>query len=205
MRFLQYIIEREVAKGTLNVFDIDETLYKTTAKVFVTKNGKKVRELDNQQFNTYKLKPGEEYDYGQFRDAEHFKKTSQPIDRMFSKAKAILRNQKGQSDTILLTARSDFDDKKKFLQTFRDHGFPIDDVYVERAGNLDKLKVGYPALNKIVVLRRYIKTGKYNKIRVYDDSERNLRTILKLKNIHPEIEIEAWLVDHQGYVTRFGG
>ena len=205
MRFLQYIIEREVAKGTLNVFDIDETLYKTTAKVFVMKNGKKVRELDNQQFNTYKLKPGEEYDYGQFRDAEHFKKTSQPIDRMFSKAKAILRNQKGQSDTILLTARSDFDDKKKFLQTFRDHGFPIDDVYVERAGNLDKLKVGYPALNKIVVLRRYIKTGKYNKIRVYDDSERNLRTILKLKNIHPEIEIEAWLVDHQGYVTRFGG
>jgi hypothetical protein len=207
MRFLQYIVEREKERGTLNVFDIDETLFYTTAKILVKKNGKKVRELDNQQFNTYKLKPGEEYDFGQFRDAEHFAKTSVPIDRMFKKAKAIIRNQKGISKTILLTARSDFNDREKFLQTFRDYDFPIDDVHVERAGNLDKLKKGgsYPALNKMVVLRRYIKTGNYNRIRVYDDSERNLAAILKLKDIHPEIEVEAWLVNHDGYVTKFNG
>jgi hypothetical protein len=205
MKFLQYIVEREMERGTLNVFDIDETLYRTFAKILVKKNGKKVRELDNQEFNNYKLKPDEEYDFGQFRDAHHFAKTSIPIVRMFTKAKAIINNQKGLSKTILLTARSDFNDRDKFLQTFRDHGFPIDDVHVERAGNLDKLKKGgsYPAVNKMVVLRRYIKTGNYKKIRVYDDSERNLATILKLKDIHPEIEIEAWLVNNDGYVTKF--
>ena len=206
MRFLQYIVEREQERGTLNVFDIDETLFRTFAKILVKKNGKKVRELDNQEFNTYKLKPGEEYDFKQFRDAAHFAKTSIPIDKMFNKAKAIIRNQKGVSKTILLTARADFNDREKFLQTFRDHGFPIDDVHVERAGNLEKLnKNSYPALNKMVILRRYIKTGNYSKIRVYDDSEKNLRAILKLKEMHPEVEVEAWLVNHEGYVTRFGG
>lgn len=208
MRFLQYIVEREQERGTLNVFDIDETLYRTTARVIIVKNGKKVKELGNGEFNNYRLKPGEEFDFHQFRDAEHFANTSVPIDRMFNKAKAIIKNQKGVSKTILLTARSDFNDREKFLQTFRDHGFPIDDVHVERAGNLDKLKKGggsYPALNKMTILRRYIKTGNYKKIRVYDDSDKNLRGILKLKDLHPEIEIEAWLVNHEGYVTRFNG
>lgn len=204
MKFSEFIIERELERGTLNVFDIDETLYNTFAKVGIMKNGKKVDELDNQQFNTHKLKPGESYDFGQFRDAEHFSKTSVPIDRMFKKAKAIISNQKGQSKSILLTARSDFNDKEKFLQTFRDHGFPIDDVHVERSGNLEKLKKNLsPSIAKVTVLRRYIKTGSYKKIRVYDDSDKNLRAILKLQNIHPEVEIEAWLVDSQGYVTRY--
>jgi hypothetical protein len=55
----------------------------------------------------------------------------------------------------------------------------------------------------MVILRRYIKTGNYKKIRVYDDSDRNLAAILKLKDIHPEIEIETWLVNHDGYVTKY--
>lgn len=203
--FSQYITEKYTPKqGTLNVFDIDDTLLKTTARVGIKKDGKLVKRLNSGEFNHYTLKDGESFDFGQFRDAKHFRETSKPIDKMFNKAKAIIANQKGHSRSILLTARSDMDDRETFLQTFRDHGFPIDQVHVERAGNLSRYKADIkPSTSKIVILRRYIKSGYYNKIRVYDDSTKNLEAILSLKNLHPEIEIEAWYVKEDGSVNRF--
>lgn len=202
-RFSQYITEAR-GGGTLNVFDIDDTLFRTTAKVGIKKNGKHVKYLNSGEFNTYTLKDGESFDFGQFKDAKHFKASAKPIDKMFNKAKAIVANQKEQSKSILLTARADMDDRETFLQTFRDHGFPIDKVHVERAGNLIKFKADIkPSLSKLVILRRYIKSGLYKKIRVYDDADKNLKAILSLKNLHPEIEFEAWLVHEDGSVTRY--
>jgi hypothetical protein len=204
IRLWEYVTQKKTEGKTLNVFDIDETLYNTFATVRVVKDGKVVRSLDNQQYNTYKLKPGEAYDYGEFRDAEHFRATSKPIENMFAKAKAIIGNQKSGSKTILLTARADFDDKEKFLQTFRDHGFPIDDVHVERAGNLAKLKHDVkPAISKLVILRKYINKEGFSKIRVYDDSRTNLAAILTLSKLYPNVEFETWLVNHNGRVTRY--
>ena len=58
-----------IGSGTLTIFDIDETLFHTKAKVAVVKDGKVVRMLDNQEFNTYKRKAGEEYDFKEFRSA----------------------------------------------------------------------------------------------------------------------------------------
>ena len=43
-----------IGSGTLTIFDIDETLFHTKAKVAVVKDGNVVRMLDNQEFNTYK-------------------------------------------------------------------------------------------------------------------------------------------------------
>ena len=40
----------------LTIFDIDETLFHTKAKVQVSKGGKIIRILDNQQYNSYRLK-----------------------------------------------------------------------------------------------------------------------------------------------------
>ena len=59
-------------KKDLVIFDIDDTLLHTTAKIRVIKDGRPVRELTNQEFNNYKLQPGEEFDFGEFRDAEKF-------------------------------------------------------------------------------------------------------------------------------------
>ena len=51
----------------LTIFDIDETLFHTKAKVQVSKEGKIVKVLDNQQYNSYRLKKGESFNYGQFK------------------------------------------------------------------------------------------------------------------------------------------
>lgn len=189
-----------VGTGTLTIFDIDETLFHTKAMVKVVKDGKVVRELDNQEFNTYKRKEGEEFDFGNFRNAEYFRNTSVPVVKMINKAKAIVKAKNNpHSRAIICTARADFDDKETFLQTFRDHGLPIDKMYVERAGNFD---LGSSAENKKVVFRKYLNTKNYIKTRLYDDAMSNLRAFLDLQSEYPNVEFEAWFVNHDGSVKR---
>ena len=112
-------------------------------------------------------------------------------------------NQTENSHSIILTARADFEDHKEFLQTFRDHGFPIDHVYVERSGNLSKLKSSSPAhINKGVVLKRYMKSGKFDRIRMWDDHEDNIKMLYKLGKQFPNIEVVGYFVK-DGKVTRY--
>lgn len=186
--------------GTLTIFDIDETLFHTKAMVKVVKEGLVVRVLDNQEFNTYERKPGEVYDFGQFKNAEYFRKTSVPVVRMIEKAKAIVKAKKNpHSRAIICTARADFDDKEMFLRTFRDHGLPIDQMHVERAGNLG---LNTSAEAKKVVFRKYLNTRNYIKTRLYDDAMSNLKAFLELKNEYPNVEFEAWFVNPDGTVKR---
>lgn len=187
-----------VGSGTLTIFDIDETLFHTKAKVKVVKQGKVVRELDNQEFNTYKRKDGEEYDFGQFKNADYFRKTSVPVVKMIEKAKAIVKAKKNpHSRAIICTARADFDDKDVFLQTFRDHGLPIDQMHVERAGNLG---IDSSAEAKKVVFRKYLNSKNYTKTRLYDDAMSNLKAFLDLKDEYPNITFEAYFVNPDGSI-----
>jgi hypothetical protein len=193
----QFLAEQSGAG--LTIFDIDETLFRTTAKIQVVKNGKVVRDLDNHTFNTYKLKSGEDYDFGQFRDAKKFHDESEPIEKMFKKAKAILSNATRTGSTvIIITARSDFDDRDTFLNTFRKHGFDIDKVRVERAGNIEGNFV--PAYKKAIIIRNALNTGKYKRVRLFDDSMKNLQVFLELQDEFPDIKFEAFLAHSDGSV-----
>ena len=189
-----------IGSGTLTIFDIDETLFHTKAKVKVVKDGKVVRSLDNQEFNTYERKPGEEYDFGQFKNAEYFRKTSVPVTKMSDRAKQVVKA-KGNphSRAIICTARADFDDKDMFLQTFRDHGIDIDQMHVERAGNLG---IDSSAEAKKVVFRKYLNTKNYIKARLFDDAMSNLKAFLALKDEYSDITFEAYFVKPDGSVKR---
>jgi len=189
-----------VGSGTLTIFDIDETLFHTKAMIKVVKGGKVVRQLDNQQFNTYKLKSGEQFDFGQFRSAKIFRETSTPIVKMIAKAKAIVKAKSDpDSRAIIVTARADFDDKQIFLQTFRDHGLPIDQMHVERSGNLG---ISSPAEAKKVVFRKYLNTKNFIKTRLYDDAMSNLKAFLELQSEYPNVKFEAWFVNPDGSVRK---
>lgn len=199
LSFKSFIIERTRGKG-LTIFDIDETLFRTSAKVKVMKDGKVVRSLDNQEFNTYKLKDGESYDFGEFRSAEVFQNTSVPIMKMIEKAKAIIRNAvNAGSRVIIVTARADFDDKKKFLDTFRRYGIDIDKVYVERSGNL---KLGSSAKNKRFVFHKYLRSGNYERVRFFDDAMSNITMFKALAKQYPSTSFEAYHVQHDGSVRK---
>ena len=55
--------------GSLTIFDIDDTLFETTALVYVVKDGVVIDKLTNQEYNVYDLKDGESFDFVEFRDA----------------------------------------------------------------------------------------------------------------------------------------
>jgi len=199
LSFRSFITEQTRGKG-LTIFDIDETLFQTKALVKVMKDGKVVQSLDNQAFNTYKLKDGEKYDFGEFTSAEIFQNTSIPIMKMIQKAKAIIRNAViAGSRVIIVTARSDFDDKKKFLDTFRRYGIDIDNVYVERAGNL---KLGSSAKNKRFIFHKYLRKGEYERVRFFDDAMSNITMFKALAKQYPNISFEAYHVHHDGSVRK---
>lgn len=197
-RFVEYL--KEESKGTLSIFDIDDTLFHTTAQIAVIKNGEIIKKLTNQEFNNYKLKTGEGFDFSEFKDAYKFYHESKPIARMLTKAKTILAKAEMNplSKVIILTARANFDNRKQFLDTFRRHNFDIDKVYVERAGELEGNEV--PAIKKAIIIRRYLNSDQYNKVRLFDDSMSNLREFLKLQKEFPDISFQAFFALPDGSV-----
>jgi len=189
--FSDYLTEDKNKGWGITFIDIDETVFNTFAKIHVIKNGKLVKKLDNQEFNSYVLKGNEEYDFGEFRSAEIFKKTSIPIPKTINRIKKMLsriRETGSKSRIVFLTARADFDDKKSFLKLFEDHGISMDkkNVYVERAGNI---KTGTIPEKKKKIMLGYIKSGIYRRVRLVDDHKPNLKALLDIRdNISDDIK-----------------
>jgi len=190
----------EGADKGLTIFDIDDTLFVSKARVIVVNtNTGKTKALTPMEFNSYKLRKHEEYDYGEFKSAKLFYQTATPIGRMVDKAKAIIKNAtKKGSKVIIVTARANMDDKKLFVKTFESHGIPMKDVYIERAGNMS----GSSAENKKVIFRKYLKTGEYARIRLFDDHKENLKALLDLKKEFPSVDMQAYLANLKGSVKR---
>lgn len=197
-KFNEFLTEK-AGKG-LTIFDIDDTLFVSKARVIVVNtNTGKTKALTPMEFNSYKLRKHEEYDYGEFKSAKLFYQTATPIGRMVEKAKAIIRNATAKgSKVIIVTARANMDDKKLFVKTFESHGIPMKNVYIERAGNMS----GSSAENKKVIFRKYLKTGEYSRIRLFDDHKENLKALLDLKKEFPLVDMFAYLANLKGSVKR---
>ena len=119
---------------------------------------------------------------------------------MIGKVKAIVKNATAKgSKVIIITARADMDDKKLFLRTLDSHGIPLRKVFVERAGNVGG---GNSAQNKAVVIKKYLDTGEYARVRLFDDHKENLQALLDLKREYPTVEMFAYLADKNGNVKR---
>jgi len=198
-KFNDFLAEK-AGKG-LTIFDIDDTMFVSKAKVRVQNtNTGKIKELTPQEYNNYKLGNNEVWDYGEFKSAKLFYQTATPIARMIEKAKAIIKNATARgSKVIIVTARSDMDNKDLFIKTFEAHGIPMKNVYVERAGNLGGKN---SAANKTIVFKKYLDTNKYARIRLFDDHIDNLKALLDLKREYPNVEFFAYLADLKGSVKR---
>lgn len=191
--FKEHFLLEAVGKG-LTVFDLDDTLFTSGAKVSVIKDKKVIKILNPAEFNTHKLSKGESFDFGQFKDAKVFAQTATPIAKMVEKAKAIIKNATAKgSKVIISTARADFDNRDLFLKVLESHG--IKNVRVERAGNFN---LGSTSKNKKVIFRKYLGTGLYSRVRFFDDNMDNLNSFLSLKKAYPGIEFGAYHVRKDG-------
>ena len=186
--FISYLGESEI-----HYFDVDKTLMHTDAtKVHVKDSeGKHVESLDPQEFNHHKLKAGHSYDFSEFKSADKFKK-AKPIRSMMKKMRTLHKSGK---NVEILTARSDFDDQKKFAQKWQKHGVDISKgkVHVRRAGNLEGMAT-HEAKAKII--SDAIKKHGHKEVHLYDDHKANIDSMLALKKEHPDVEFHGHHVQH---------
>lgn len=203
-RFLDFLQEEVAHHRGLHVFDVDDTLFHTTARVRVMKGKKQVASLSNSEYNTHKLPKEHHYDFSEFRSAEKFDTESKPNQRMLTKMKKLHTRVKAAGGRVIInTARADFDDKDRFLGTFRRHGVDIDNIHVHRAGNMKG--EGTVAHKKTEIIRQQLKNGNFTHASLHDDSEENLRHFLALKKEFPHVHFTAHHVQPNGSSRRYTG
>lgn len=184
----------------LVIFDIDDTLFRTTTKVKVMIGNRCVKLLSAAEYNVYSLKGSEKYDFSEIRSADHFHRTATPIPKVMNLAKKIISKETNRSRVILVTARADMDDKELFLNTFHKHGLNINKAYIHRAGNLKPLTTN---LAKAKIITDEINAGSYQSIRMFDDAPANLNTFLDLRAKFPKIKFIAYLVPPDGSIKKY--
>jgi GNAT superfamily N-acetyltransferase len=189
---------QELGSGKLVIFDIDDTLVNTDTRVNVVQDGQVIKQLNSHDFTHYKLAPGEEFDFGEFKDAREFYTKARPIPGMIKQLKHDIAT---GNRVIMLTARSDFNDRDVFLDTFRRFGIDMDQVHVYRAGNL-AIKAATEEKKKII-LKHLLGKEHFDKLIMYDDSVPNLNAFLSLKQEYPWSKFYAWHVDPNGQATEY--
>lgn len=186
--------------AALTIFDIDDTLFKTDAKVHVKDKDGQKKALSTQEFNNHKLSQDQEYDFSEFKDAKKFYDTSVPIKNIWNTAQNTLENvgKRPGSRVVIVTARSDLDNKDLFLDTFRKHGLDMKKVHVYRAGNIQN---GNSADKKKIVIRNLLEKGKFTEVRLFDDHQENLEEFLKLSTEFPGLVFKAFAVSKTGKIA----
>ena len=187
----------EFTSKKLVVFDIDDTLVNTETKVHVVKDDQIIRSLNSHDFTHYKLQPGENFDFEDFRNAREFFEKSKPIIPMMRQLKQDIAT---GNKVVMVTARADFDDKELFLDTFRKYGIDIDKVHVYRAGNS---KQGTTEERKKAIIKHLLDKDDYSKAIMYDDAKPNLNTFIELKQDHPRTKFYAWHVSPEGAASEY--
>lgn len=196
IRFSNFLSEEDNARKTKHYFDIDETLFAhdhSKLRVHVKDpSGNRVRTLTNQEFNSYQLPEGHNYDFSEFRSSDVFGQSASPIRSMIAKMKAIKKN---GGNVEMLTARGDLDDKNKFAGHMKKYGIDItpgSGIHVRRAGNVS----GKPADTKAAHVSAAIQKEGLSEVHLYDDSIDNINGLLKLKSKHPDVTFHGHHVQH---------
>lgn len=188
--------------GGLTIFDMDDTLVTSDAKILVVDcNGNVVDRLHSTAYHEYQLQPGQEFSFSEFTSSMVFRNTSQPIERMVNRACEILQHiaHRPKSQVIILTARSNFDDNDMFFQSLAAHGIDTNKIQVEFAGNLT-----CPAPEaKALITARYLNSGDFDRVRLIDDHVDNLRVFLALRSQYPAVKFSAYLVFGNGDIQPY--
>lgn len=173
-----YILEQFTVAGThsdkILLFDVDDTLIKSDVKVHVIKNGEVIKKLSSTEFNSYKLQPGESFDYSEFEDEDILNNRS-----VFLKYwDTLQREYKNGTHIGILTARSN---KDMFYRFFKSNGITIKNELVFAISDPKlNLKGSTIEERKAEVIKRLAKWG-YKTMVFFDDNEANLKTAKKLE------------------------
>lgn len=187
---------------TLFIFDIDGTLFDTSARAMIkNRMFNSVRYIDQDHLEQpLQLELFEEMDFAEFRSAEIFANESVPKKNVMQQLQENI-SKHPTSKTILLTARADLDCKKTFLHSLTKQGLDMSKIYVERAGN-----IGLPTpIAKKSIIKKYLDQNSFTKVKMYDDQNKNLKAFLDLCLDYEHTSFKAKLVNKNGTMRTYHG
>jgi hypothetical protein len=183
-KWKKFLFEEEQEVKKLRVFDLDDTLVKTSGKVKLTLPTGQFRYLDPAEYAVYEPKEGETYGddaYEQF----HSLIDPQMIKYTTSIFKSVYNAGLGEQRKLaILTARGPM--VKQSLEDWLTKAVKINprDIEIITLGDSDPLK-------KREWIEQQIMDGGYNDIEFFDDSEKNVRAVMSLKNDYPHIKLRS--------------
>ena len=167
----------------LYVFDLDDTLIRSEAKIQVYRNGAFYKSLTPQLFNTFIKGKTDVFDFTDFKDGELVLKADKyKMWPFLKKLNKLIKSKKIAADIIILTARSS--EVKSFIHTLLNNdGISIDISHIITLGD-DKGDVRV-ADEKKKILQQLIK--KYSKIIFFDDDIQNIKMANTIPNIKTKL------------------
>lgn len=160
--------------GKILLFDVDDTLVHTTARIGVIKDGIIIKKISNKTFNNYNLKPGESFDFTEFAD---YKWLEKEIPTKY--LNTLKREYKKGSQIGILTARNSCNGIKRFLKK---HNIDIDKKLIFATDDPKLGLSGTVNQRKSEVISILYHRG-YTTFIFFDDSEKNLESAKALEKV----------------------
>jgi len=160
------------ASDKLLIFDVDDTLIHTSAKIWVMKGDEHIKTLTNAEYNDYKRGPGEWFDYREFNDPKILSRET------FTQYWGTLKREYKKGVHIsILTARND---AKMIRRFFLKNGIDIKEELVFATGDPRLGLVGSVQEKKAAIIRELVALG-YKTLIFFDDNEGNLEAAKALE------------------------
>jgi len=168
-----------LTESKLRIFDFDDTLVKTDAMIKITDSDGKTVSMTPGEFAQHKLDDSNQYDFSEFEQASLINP------REIKKVTQVLRNvlnASGTREVAILTARTPAAQQsiKDYLE---DIGIDPEKINIVLVGTSDPEAKANWIENKIV--------DGATDILFLDDSGKNVRAVLDLKNKYPDVKIDA--------------
>ena len=165
------------------IFDFDDTLVKTDAKVHVYKAGKFFKSLTPEEFNHYQKAPDEELDISEFKDPRIIMK-AKPF-KMWPALKNIdtaIKQGRSSSEIFILTARSPIA-QMPIYNFFKNNGIDIPEDHIITIGD-DLGEISIPVEKKKILTWL---ASQYEDLTFFDDNPENIKLAQEVGKIRTRL------------------
>jgi hypothetical protein len=180
LNFKDYLTEFKQENKSY-VFDIDDTLVTTDAKIHVISGNEKVTSLTPEDFNTYKLQDGEEFDFSDFSSTDILHSTGKKTKywQIAQNVNDAIKRGSSKSSMYVLTARPPSAKKglHSYLKSLGLSELELKNIYTvgDRGATMTVAQL------KKTVLRQIKKHHK--ELTFFDDDTKNIDLANELKSI----------------------
>jgi len=189
--FNQFLNEkvRPFSQTSITVFDLDDTLVITDAKIKVcNKLTGECYSLSPEEFNEYEKHPDHELDFDDFKSLEIMK-----AGKLIHYYLKILADAYKMKRAVgIVTAR---DDREMIYKWMKEHvGFHIAKDLIYAINDPVHKLTGTISEKKKEAFRQYIEMG-YQNIQFFDDDSANLKLVKELETEYPHINLSVYRAD----------